>query len=131
MRKFLLYRMEALRSKKIQPRDSNNGEKKAGRHQTSRFCSAVSETDRQTDRQTLNRTDGPVVANEIFEGHAPVVLDLRVVQVGVEHDGAEGHGERRVRVHERVAPGALALLVLLPRERFHQAVDALGLENMT
>lgn len=58
-----------------------------------------------------------------------MVLNLGVVQVGVEHDGAEGHREGGVRVHERVAPGVLPLLVLLPRERFHQAVDALSLSR--
>lgn len=56
-----------------------------------------------------------------------MVLNLRVVQVGVEHDGAESHGERCVCVNEGVAPGTLPLLVLLPCERLHQAVDTLSL----
>lgn len=72
-------------------------------------------------------SNGPVVSDEVVQRHAAVVLDLRVVQIRVEHDGAEGHRESGVGVHERVAPGVLGLLVLLPRECLHQAVDALGL----
>ena len=60
-----------------------------------------------------------------------MVYDLRVVQVGVEHDGAEGHREGRVRVNEGVPTAALPpLLVQLRRERLHQPVDALGLVEL-
>lgn len=70
----------------------------------------------------------PVVPDEIVEGHAPVVLNLRVVEVGVEHDRAKGHGERRVGVDEGMPARRLPLQVLLSRKRLHETVDALGLK---
>lgn len=85
-----------------------------------------------------NRTAGrrrqhgsPVVPDEVLEAHAPVIRYLAVVQVGVEHDGAEGHGESGVGVDERMPARPQPLFVLLPSERFHQAVDALRLEKQT
>ena len=70
-----------------------------------------------------------VVANEVREGHALTAADVRIVQVRVQHDDAEGQQVHAVRGGQSAA-AALGLGAVLEgrvREGLHHAVDLLRL----
>mmetsp|Transcript_13377 Transcript_13377/g.40393 ORF Transcript_13377/g.40393 Transcript_13377/m.40393 type:complete len:321 (+) Transcript_13377:838-1800(+) len=78
-------------------------------------------------RDILAAVDASIVLHKAVLGH--LLLDRRVVCIGVEHDQREGQDECPVLTlkHTRVRRGQIVAL----GERFHHAVDALGLSRQT